>query len=91
MSKLEVGAPHIERFVGTSAKALKVQVWTVLSPTMILKYVQLKFHFARSLSNLAVLPRVNLFTNRDLWAWPDRRLKAFRPPGDHAEGELVPG
>jgi len=42
----------IKTFVGTSANALKVQVWTALIAMLILKYLQLKARFAWSLSNL---------------------------------------
>ena len=56
----------IKTFVGTSANALKVQVWTALIAMLLLKYLQLKARFAWSLSNLVALLRMNLFTYRDL-------------------------
>ena len=59
----------IKTFVGTSANALKVQVWTALIAILLLKYLQLRSRFAWSLSNLVALLRMNLFTHRDLWAW----------------------
>jgi hypothetical protein len=62
----------IKTFVGTSANALKVQVWTALIAILLLKYLQLRSRFAWSLSNLVALLRMNLFTHRDLWAWLDR-------------------
>ena len=68
----------IKTFVGTSANALKVQVWTALIAMLILKYLQLKARFAWSLSNLVALLRMNLFTHRDLWAWLDRPFEG--PP-----------
>ena len=68
----------IKTFVGTSANALKVQVWTALIAMLILKYLQLKARFTWSLSNLLVLLRMNLFTHRDLWAWLDRPFEG--PP-----------
>src|SRR5262249_6033672 len=46
---------RIKTFVGTSANALKVQIWTVLIAMLILKYLQLKARFAWSLSNLVAL------------------------------------
>ena len=42
----------IKTFVGTSANALKVQVWTALIAMLLLKYLQLRSRFAWSLSNL---------------------------------------
>jgi hypothetical protein len=62
----------IKTFVGTSANALKVQVWTALIAILLLKYLQLRSRFAWSLSNLVALLRMNLFVHRDLWAWLDQ-------------------
>jgi hypothetical protein len=59
----------IKTFVGTSANALKIQVWTALIAMLLLKYMQLRAQFAWSLSNLVALLRMNLFVHRDLWAW----------------------
>jgi Domain of unknown function (DUF4372)/Transposase DDE domain len=61
----------IKTFVGTSANALKVQVWTALIAILMLRYLQLRSRFGWSLSNLVALLRLNLFTYRDLWAWLD--------------------
>jgi len=61
----------IKTFIGTSANAVKTQVWTALIAMLILRYLQLKSKFAWSLSNLVALLRMNLFTYRDLWAWLD--------------------
>ncbi len=61
----------IKTFVGTTANALKIQIWTALIAILILKYLQLKARFGWSLSNLVALLRMNLFTHRDLWAWID--------------------
>lgn len=59
----------INTFVGTSANAVKIQVWPALIALLILRYLQLKARFAWSLSNLVALLRMNLFTHRDLWTW----------------------
>jgi IS4 transposase len=60
---------RIKTFVGTSANAVKVQIWTALIAMLILKYLQLRSTFAWSLSNLVALLRMNLFVHRDLFAW----------------------
>jgi len=62
----------IKTFVGTSANAVKVQIWTALIAMLILRYLQLKSRYGWSLSNLIALLRMNLFTHRDLWAWLDK-------------------
>ena len=59
----------IKTFVGTSANAVKIQVWTALIAILLLRYLQLKSKFSWSLSNLVALLRMNLFTYRDLWSW----------------------
>lgn len=64
----------IKTFVGTSANALKIQIWTALIAMLILKYLQMKSSFKWSLSNLVALLRMNLFTYRDLWAWLNEPL-----------------
>ena len=56
----------IKTFVGTSANAVKIQVWTALIAILILRYLKLKAKFSWSLSNLVALLRMNLFTYRDL-------------------------
>ncbi len=68
----------IKTFVGTSANALKVQVWTALIAMLVLKYLQLRARFAWSLANLVALLRMNLFTHRDLWTWLDQPFEG--PP-----------
>jgi len=61
----------IKTFVGTSANAVKTQVWSALIAILLLRYLQLKSKFSWSLSNLVALLRMNLFTYRDLWMWLD--------------------
>lgn len=74
----------IKTFVGTSANAVKIQVWTALMAMLILRYLQLKSKFSWSLSNLVALLRMNLFTYRDLWAWLDQ------PFGTPPQGAALP-
>jgi len=59
----------IKTFVGTTANAVKIQIWTALITMLILRYLQIKALFNWSLSNLVAILRMNLFTYRDLWAW----------------------
>ncbi len=78
----------IKTFVGTSANALKVQVWTALIAMLLLRYLQLRARFAWSLANLVALLRMNLFTHRDLWAWLDQPFTA-PPPLDLPQQEVL--
>jgi Transposase DDE domain/Domain of unknown function (DUF4372) len=68
----------IKTFVGTSANAVRTQVWTALIAMLVLKYLQLRSKISWSLSNLAALLRQQLFFYRDLWAWLDDPYQA--PP-----------
>ena len=67
----------IKTFVGTSANAVKTQIWTALICMLLLRYLQLSSRFGWSMSNLVALLRMNLFTHRDLMAWIER---PFAPP-----------
>ncbi len=79
----------IKTFVGTSANAVKIQVWTALISMLILRYLQLKSKFAWSLSNLVALLRMNLFTYRDLWAWLDQPFGVPPNVGDPPQQEVM--
>lgn len=59
----------VKTFVGTSANAVRVQIWTALIAMLVLKFLQLKARYGWSLSKLVALLRWNLFTYRDLWEW----------------------
>jgi hypothetical protein len=67
----------IKTFVGTSANAVRIQIWTALIAILILKYLQMRSRLAWSLSNLVALLRLNLFVHRDLWKWVD---EPYQPP-----------
>jgi hypothetical protein len=67
----------IKTFVGTSANAVRTQIWTALIAILLLKYLQMRSRFSWSLSNLIALLRLNLFVHRDLWSWID---EPFAPP-----------
>ena len=69
---------RVKTFVGTSANALHIQIWTALIALLLLKYLQLKATFGWSLSNLVALLRMNLFVYRDLWLWLNEPFE--RPP-----------
>jgi hypothetical protein len=79
----------IKTFVGTSANAVKIQIWTALIAMLLLRYLQLVARFAWSLSNLVALLRMNLFTHRDLWAWLNRPYET--PPTFYEPEQLELG
>jgi len=68
----------VKTFVGTSANALRIQMWTALIASLLLRYLKLRSRFHWSLSNLVALLRQQLFVYRDLYAWIDDPFQA--PP-----------
>ena len=67
---------RLKTFIGTSANALKTQVWAALIAILLIKYLQLRATFGWSLSNLVALLRQQLFVYRDLWGWIDHPFQA---------------
>lgn len=78
----------IKTFVGTSANAVKTQIWTALIAMLLFRYLQLCSRFGWSLSNLVALLRMNLFTHRDLMAWLDEPYAVPPDPQDHPQASL---
>jgi len=84
----------VKTFIGTSEHALRIQIWTALIVLLLLKYLHYLSKFGWSMSNLATMLRLNLFTYRDLMDWlhnpfghpPIRPLKQMKLPGF---GQLV--
>jgi hypothetical protein len=68
---------RIKTFVGTTANALKTQIWTALIALLAVKLLQLLASHRWSLSGLIALLRQQLFVYRDLWLWLQR---PFEPP-----------
>jgi hypothetical protein len=68
---------RIKTFIGTTANAVWIQIWTALIAMLLLKYLQLKARANWSFSNLVYFLRMNLFVYRDLWQWLD---EPYTPP-----------
>ena len=66
----------VKTFVGTSANALKRQVWTALIAMLLVKILHMRSSFGGHLSNFMVLLRQQLFVYRDLWKWIDDPFQA---------------
>lgn len=77
----------IKTFVGTSANAVRTQIWTALICMLLLRYLQLSSKFGWSMANLVALLRMNLFTHRDLMAWIDQ---PFADPPDPSGSHQSP-
>jgi IS4 transposase len=68
---------RIKTFVGTSANAVHIQIWTALIALPLVRYLQLRSTFAWSRSHLVALLRQQLFVYRDLMSWLNG---PFQPP-----------
>jgi len=67
----------VKSFVGTTENALRIQIWTALIAILLLKWLHHLSKAKWSLSNLAAMLRLSLFTYRDLQTWLD---DPFRTP-----------
>ena len=76
----------IKSFVGTSANAVRTQIWTALIALLLVRFLQLKARFGWSLSNLVALLRQQLFVHRPLWEWLDN---PFQPPPSPPDRQLL--
>lgn len=77
---------RIKSFVGTSANAVWIQIWTALIAMLLIKFLQLKARFGWSFSNLVYFLRMNLLVYRDLWDWLHDPFTA--PPPDPVPVQL---
>lgn len=59
----------VKTFVGTTANALKTQIWTALITLLLIKYLQFRSRSGMALCRLVALLRLNLFSYRNLWDW----------------------
>ena len=79
---------RIKTFVGTSANAVRIQIWTALIAVLLLRYLQFRSKFNWALSNLVALLRWNLFSYRNLWTWLERPFDTPAEPIQQMEFEL---
>ena len=76
----------VKTFVGTSENAIRIQIWTALIALLLLKWLHYLSKARWSLSNLASMLRLNLFTYRDLRQWLDEPYNT--PPKDPVPKQL---
>jgi Transposase DDE domain/Domain of unknown function (DUF4372) len=80
---------RIKSFVGTSANAVWIQIWTALIAMLLIKFLQLKARFGWSFSNLVYFLRMNLLVYRDLWDWLNAPFTS--PPAEPVPSQLELG
>jgi hypothetical protein len=81
---------RVKTFVGTSANAVHIQIWTALIALLLLKYLQFKSRLNWHLSNLLAILRLNLFRALDLARWIENPFEATDAPEPPAQG-VLPG
>jgi DDE family transposase/uncharacterized protein DUF4372 len=79
---------RIKSFVGTSANAVWIQIWTALIAMLLVKFLQLKARFGWSFSNLVYFLRMNLLVYRDLWDWLNDPFTGSPPEPTASQLEL---
>jgi hypothetical protein len=77
----------IKTFVGTSANAVRIQIWTALIAVLVVRYLQFRSNFCWAVSNLVALLRWNLFSYRNLWEWLNRPFDT--PPEPSVDLQLT--
>jgi hypothetical protein len=60
---------RVKTFVGTTANAVRIQLWTALIAILLLEYLQNKAKYAWSKSNLISFLRLNLYNKIEMWQW----------------------
>jgi hypothetical protein len=75
----------VKTFVGTSANALHIQIWTALIAILLIKYLQFVSRMDWALSNLVALLRWNLFTYRNLWKWVNNPYNTPPQPTEYRQ------
>ena len=75
---------RVKTFVGTSANAVKIQMWCSMISILLLKHLKNKAKYNWHLSNLVTFLRINLFAKIDLWQWINNPLlvKTKPPPAN---------
>jgi hypothetical protein len=81
---------RVKTFVGTSAHALKIQIWTALIWILLIPFRQWRSRPGWSLSRRVALLRQQLFVYRDLWRWIDHSFEGPpQPLGDKIEQTAI--
>ncbi|MGH7143949.1 MAG: IS4 family transposase [Planctomycetota bacterium] len=71
---------HVKTFVGTSANALKTQLWIALIAMLLVQIVRMQAVIRWSISNLVAFLRLHLMTRVDLWVLVNDPIPAPKPP-----------
>jgi len=62
---------EVKSFVGTSANAVRIQMWVSMICMLLIRYLERKAKFKWHFSNLVVFIRIHLYVKLNLWEWID--------------------
>ncbi len=81
---------RVKTFLGTTENALRIQIWSALIALLLIQWLHYLSKAGWSLSNLATMVRLNLFTYRDLGEWLNDPLHTppIEPPPEQMELNL---
>lgn len=71
---------RIKSFVGTSANAVRIQMWSSMICMLLIRYLKLKADYKWHLSNLITFLRMNIFVKINLWNWIDKPILIKEKP-----------
>ena len=71
---------RVKSFVGTSANAVRIQMWCALMSILLFKYLKNKAEYPWHLSNLVNFLRMNLFNKINVWEWADNPFQKHNKP-----------
>lgn len=72
---------RVKTFVGTSANAVRIQMWCSMIAMLLIAYLKQKADFKWHLSNLITFLRINLFVKIELWKWVNKPIiEKEKPP-----------
>jgi len=79
---------RIKTFVGTSANAIQIQIWTALICILLVKYLQYLSSSGISLSNFVYILGQNLFVYRNLAEWLANPFSSPPPEPEYEQPDL---
>ena len=71
---------RVKSFVGTSANAVRIQMWCAMIAMLLLRYLKNKAKYPWHLSNLITFLRLNLYSKIDLYRWIDKPFEEPEKP-----------
>jgi len=73
---------RVKSFVGTSANAVRIQIWCAMIALLLLRYLKNKAKYPWYLSNLITFLRLNLYSKISLENWINKPFEEPEKPPD---------